>query len=36
MKMTLKKLENDISKDYLMSFHPELKQINFNELIITI
>ncbi len=28
-----KKLENDISKDYLMSYHPELKQINFNELI---
>tara|TARA_B100000963_G_scaffold278699_1_gene247117 strand:+ start:10428 stop:11291 length:864 start_codon:yes stop_codon:yes gene_type:complete len=28
-----KKLENDISKDYLMSFHPELKQINFNELL---
>tara|TARA_B100001287_G_scaffold124443_1_gene104899 strand:+ start:9 stop:863 length:855 start_codon:yes stop_codon:yes gene_type:complete len=29
----LKKLENDISRDYLMSYHPELKQINFNELI---
>ena len=29
----LKKLENDISKDYLLSFHPELKQINFNELL---
>ena len=29
----LKKLENDITKDYLMSFHPELKQINFNELL---
>jgi DNA-directed RNA polymerase I, II, and III subunit RPABC2 len=28
-----KKLENDISKEYLMSYHPELKQINFNELI---
>ena len=28
-----KKLENDISRDYLMSYHPELKQINFNELI---
>ena len=27
------KLENDITKDYLMSFHPELKQINFNELL---
>ena len=29
----LKKLENDITKDYLLSFHPELKQINFNELL---
>lgn len=28
-----KKLENDISKEYLMSYHPELKSINFNELI---
>ena len=28
-----KKLENDISKEYLMSYHPELKNINFNELI---
>ena len=28
-----KKLENDISRDYLLSYHPELKQINFNELI---
>ena len=28
-----KKLESDISRDYLLSFHPELKQINFNELI---
>ena len=28
-----KKLENDISNDYLLSFHPELKQINFNELL---
>ena len=24
-----KKLESDISRDYLLSFHPELKQINF-------
>ena len=30
-KMTLKR--NDITKDYLLSFHPELKQINFNELL---
>ena len=29
----LKKLENDITKDYLLSYHPELKQINFNELL---
>lgn len=28
-----KKLENDISNDYLLSYHPELKQINFNELL---
>lgn len=28
-----KKLENDITKEYLMNYHPELKQINFNELI---
>ena len=28
-----KKLEYDISKEYLMSYHPELKSINFNELI---
>ena len=28
-----KKLENDISKEYLLSYHPELKNINFNELI---
>ena len=28
-----KKLENDISKEYLMSYHPELKNINYNELI---
>ena len=28
-----KKLENDISRDYLLSYHPELKQINYEELI---
>ena len=28
-----KKLENDISREYLLSYHPELKNINFNELI---
>ena len=27
------KLENDISREYLLSYHPELKNINFNELI---
>jgi len=29
----LKKLENNMQKDYLLSYHPELKQINFNELL---
>lgn len=29
----LKKLETDVTKDYLLSFHPELEQINFNELL---
>ena len=28
-----KKLENDISRDYLLSYHPELKQINYAELL---
>ena len=28
-----KKLENDISRDYLLSYHPELKQINYTELL---
>ena len=28
-----KKLESDITKEHLMNYHPELKQINFNELI---
>ena len=29
----LRKLENNMQKDYLLSYHPELKQINFNELL---
>ena len=28
-----KKLENDISRDNLLSYHPELKQINYTELL---
>jgi len=28
-----KKLDNDISRDYLLSYHPELKQINYTELL---
>tara|TARA_A100001011_G_C14214799_1_gene801527 strand:- start:807 stop:1340 length:534 start_codon:yes stop_codon:yes gene_type:complete len=29
----IKKLENSINKDVLTKFHPEIKQINYNELV---
>ena len=29
----MKKLEQDINKDYLYSYHPETKQINYKELL---